>query len=248
MQRLVALIEQFRPKFSDTIRAAEPEAVEALAELAGPLPGAYVRFLHTMGADMGELALADADFRIEEQVGAYCASPWMRHPRFLQIAQDYSPASWDYYLDRDAPSGADDCRVVQMPLGKKFLATDQQWPLYAGLEEMLYVQAFRTLRLPLLAHAAEFMRTSTASGESEAVRAIAESFGFVRVAPEFRSALYERGDAAIVLYQHPVEANFSFRLACEDAGELARLSTSFIEQTGVIASPFAQQPIDAQDD
>lgn len=65
------------------------------------------------------------------------------------------------------------------------------------------------------------------------VSALVEEKGFKRIPPAERCALYERGDAGLLLYQHPTEPSFSFSLGCEDPAEMERLARAFEARTGL---------------
>ncbi|MBL8447140.1 MAG: hypothetical protein JNJ44_06975, partial [Zoogloeaceae bacterium] len=53
-----------------------------------------------------------------------------------------------------------------------------------------------------------------------------------------RCALYERGDAALVLYRRPTSEAFSFRIGATDPDEFARLMTTFQDAVGVSSVHF----------
>jgi hypothetical protein len=120
MRALVEFIEQYRPGFSQEVVPADEIDIARLEKHAGPLPGAYRRFLRTMGASMGGLELAEANFSIRGKIGTYLVMDWLRRERYLRVAQDEGLAAWDYFLDRSRPHGADDCMLVRMPLDERF--------------------------------------------------------------------------------------------------------------------------------
>ncbi|WIG99377.1 hypothetical protein KGD87_23740 [Myxococcus sp. SDU36] len=110
-------------------------------------------------------------------------------------------------------------------------------PQYVGLEEFLYVEAFKELRLPQLRFRRKYSSPDDAAAaaayRSDVVTALAEEKGFKRIPPTEHCALYERGDAALLLYRHPTQPTFSFILGCEDSGELERLIQAFETRTGL---------------
>ncbi len=67
----------------------------------------------------------------------------------------------------------------------------------------------------------------------EGVCTLAEQLGFQRVAPTPRCALYDRGDAALLLHQHPIEPTYEFSVHCDDDAELGRLKIAFEQLTGM---------------
>ena len=144
------------------------------------------------------------------------------------VANDDSLTSdWDYFLDRTVPHARDDARVVRIRQDPDF-DPDKHMLCFAGLEEMLYYNAYATIRLPLLAYKIGLTRPSNEDRARncrvEVACALAEELKFKRIPPATRCALYERGDAAILLYQHPVEPGFLSSLAGDDAREVARLA------------------------
>ncbi|WP_223753421.1 hypothetical protein [Myxococcus sp. RHSTA-1-4] len=236
MKALVEFIEKYRPGFSEEVVPADELAIAHMEKYAGPLPGAYRRFLQTMGASMGGLELAEADFAIEGNIGTYLVMDWPQRERYIYVAGDDGLAGWDYFLDRTRPHGADDCMLVRMPLDENF-PPEASRPKHVGLEEFLYYSAFKELRLPLLPHRWEFSSPedpkAAAQYRADLVPALAEEQGFQRLPPAEHCALYERGDAGLLLYRHPTEPTFSFSLGCEDPVEMERLARDFEARTGL---------------
>jgi hypothetical protein len=236
MKALVEFIEKYRPGFSEEIVPADEFDIALLEEDAGPLPGAYRRFLQTMGTSMGDLELAEAGFAIDGKILTYQVKTWLRHGRYIFVAGDKGLAGWDYFLDRSKPYGADDCMLVRMPLEENFPPEDTR-PVHAGLEEFLYYEAFKALRMPLLPYQRDFSSPvdpdAAVRYRSDIVFALAEEKGFKRIPPAERCALYERGDAALLLYQHPIAPAFSFSLGCEEPAEMERLARDFEARTGL---------------
>jgi len=238
MRALVELIEKYRPGYADTIVPAEDEEIEILDQRFGPLPGAYQRFLRTMGSSMGEFQVDEASFDVDGVLSTYRALRWLKRDRYLLVANDDSLTSdWDYFLDRTVPHARDDARVVRIRQDPDF-DPDKHMLCFAGLEEMLYYNAYATIRLPLLAYKIGLTRPSNEDRARncrvEVACALAEELKFKRIPPATRCALYERGDAAILLYQHVVGPGFSFQLAGDDAREVERLADIFRSRVGVI--------------
>jgi hypothetical protein len=236
MKALVEFIEKYRPGFAEEIVPADEIDIALLEKHAGSLPGAYRRFLQAMGASMGDLELAEADFSIRGNIHTYLVMDWPRRERYIYVAGDDGLAGWDYFLDRSRPHGADDCMLVRMPLDEDF-PPEASHPKHAGLEEFLFYEAFKELRLPLLPYRRDFLSPEDPSAavryRSAIVSALAEEKGFRRIPPAERCALYERGDAALLLYQHPTEPAFSFSLGCEDPEEMERLAQDFEARMGL---------------
>ena len=236
MRRLVEFVEKYRPGFSQEIIPADRFDIAILEKHAGPLPGAYRRFLETMGESLGELELAEASFSIDGALGIYIAMPWMQRGRYIFLAGDNGLNSWHWFLDRLSPRGTDDCLVVRRALEENY-PPEFSSPQYVGLEEFLYYETFKELRLPQLPFRRRFSSPEDASTaahyRSDEVSALAEEKGFKRIPPAERCALYERGDAALLLYRHPTQSTFSFILGCEDSAEMERLVRDFETRTGL---------------
>jgi hypothetical protein len=234
MRALVEFIEKYRPGFSKEIIPANELSIAVLEDLAGPLPGAYRRFLQTMGESMGDLDLAEANFSLRGITAVYIAKSWLRLGRYIRVAEDEGLDGWDWFLDRSRPHGVDDCMLVRRLLSENY-PPEGSHPKHVSLEEFLYYAAFKELRLPLLPYQRKFSSPEDPAAavryRADLVSALAEEKGFQRIPPAERCALYERGDAALLLYQHPIEPFFSFTLGCEDPAEMERLARDFEEQT-----------------
>lgn len=231
----VDFVEEYRPGFSQAIVPADRFDIAILEKHAGPLPGIYRRFLETMGASMGDLELAEASLTIDGALGAYSLS-WLSNGRYIYFARDKGLNSWDWFLDRQRPHGVDDCLIVNRLLEENY-PPEGSHPMYVGLEEFLYYEAFKELRLPQLPFRRKFSSPDDADAaaryRSDVVTALAEEKGFKRIPPAEHCGLYERGDAALLLYRHPTQPTFSFILGCEDSAELEQLAQEFETRTGL---------------
>ncbi|WP_342376227.1 hypothetical protein NVS55_33850 [Myxococcus stipitatus] len=236
MQALVDFIEEYRPGFSEEIVPADEVEIALLEEYAGPLPGAYRRFLRTMGASLGAFSFDEASLSVDGTLMTYQVKPWLRDGRFISIAGDNGLSDWDYFLDLSRPYGADDCMLVRMPLEEGF-PPDACRPVHVGLEEFLFYEAFKALRLPLLPQLWEFTSLENPNGvagtQADLVSTLAEEEGFERISPTRHCALYERGDAGLLLYRHPTAQSLSFTLGCEEPTEMERLAQKFEARTGL---------------
>ncbi|WP_254623848.1 hypothetical protein [Myxococcus sp. CA033] len=235
MREFVDFVEKYRPGFSQEIVPADMFDIEVLEKHAGALPGVYRRFLEIMGASMGDLELAEASFSIEGVLGAY-SLPWLKNGRYVYFARDKGFNSWDWFFDRSSPHGLDDCLVVNRLLEENYPQGGSH-PMYWGLEEFLYCEAFKELRLPQLPFRRKFSSPDDADAaaafRSGVVSALAVEKGFERIPPVEHCALYERGDAALLLYRHPIQPTFSFVLGCDDSAEMAQLAQEFETRTGL---------------
>lgn len=232
MKSFVAFVERYRPRFSQEIIPADRVDIAILEKHAGPLPGAYRQFLETMGASMGDLELAEASLSIEGALGAYSLS-WLSNGRYIYFGGDKGLDGWDWFLDRLSPHGTNDCLVVNRLLEENY-PPEGSHLMYVGFEEFLYYEAFKELRLPQLPFRRKFSSPDDAvAHRSDVVTALAEEKGFKRIPPAEHCALYERGDAALLLYRHPTQPTFSFILGCEDSEELERLRQEFETRMGL---------------
>jgi len=236
MDAFVEFVAQYRPEFKDEIVAADEAEIDLLESLAGPLPGAYRLFLSTMGESMGDFEPCEAFFEIGGTIGTYNHAPWLKHRQYVLVAGDLGLTDWYYFMDRTRPHGADDCMIVRMPIDEGF-PTEKSEPTFASLEEFLYYGAFESLRMSELKKRLHFeldtFNPKPLTAPAEGVCALAEEHGFRRVAPTPRCALYDRGEAALLLHQHPIEPIYSFRIHCDDSDELTRLKSAFEDLTGI---------------
>lgn len=243
MDDLIALMERYRPGVGATLRPTPEADIARITALAGPLPGAYLRFLQTMGASTGDLEIDRGNAALSSTNIWYVheSKTWLRGSRYLYIGQDNDLSAYDYFLDRKAPHADDDCGVVRMPLQYDVEEHDVR-RVHAGLEEMLYYEAFYQLRLSQFAHQRGFDQLhrgpEPARWQSPAlIFSLAEDLGFRRIPPATRSALYERGDAALLLYQTPDVPAFSFIVAADDASEMGRMTEAFVGTGAVTLDP-----------
>lgn len=225
MDDLVSLIEQYRPGYSQTIEPADELDIEDIEEVAGTLPGSYIRFLKTMGRSIGDFQVHEADFNVEEIVLAYSVTPWLIKDEYLLIAADLGLSGLGYYMDRKTPYGEDDCMIVTIPSGPG-IPRDQREPIHAGLEEFLYVEAYQSIRLPLFNFKESLVHVPSpdnANSTFDEVCQAAENLNFTRVPPASRCVLYERGDAALVVYRHPLKELLSIHCAADSPEKLLRI-------------------------
>lgn len=241
MQDLIRLMEKYQPGVSSGMVPASNDDIRHLEASAGPLPGAYVRFLQAMGKSTGEFAIhsGNADLSSDGLAKMPRIFVWLKGSNLLYIGQDNSPDASDYFLDRGHPSGLDDCWVVQMSLNPP-VNVQNAFKAHIGIEEMLYYEAFDSIRLPLLPHHAELTHSTDGDPahwpKARAVNELAERLGFERIPPAQRCALYERGDAALLLYQKPDSPLFRFKLAARDASDVIQLAETFVRELGVTVS------------
>lgn len=219
MQPLVAMIERYKPGFRDAIVPADPEMVSDLEELTGPLPGAYRRFLSTMGQSTDGFYPGGADFTVEDRLANYQLESSLSGSYYLLVgAGGPLEPGGDLYMDRSRPYGDDDCELALAPFGPT-LDESTCVPFQAGLEEFLYIDAFRRFRLPLLGASSRLAPALEAEGDETVIDRLltaAELVGFKRVGPVQRSALFERGDAAMVMNRNPRSSQFQLEVRAAD--------------------------------
>jgi hypothetical protein len=239
MQELVALMEKWQPGISAGFVPTPEEEMARLVAIAGDLPGAYVRFLRTMGASTGDfqIDLGNADFGTNEMSLTWEAFPWLHKGRFVYLGQDNGQSAGDWFLDRRAPYGDDDCLVVNMTLEQEVDPAAAE-PRSVGLEEFLYEEAFVGLRLPRFEHHRELrqLREGPESKwpKAEGVFAVAEQLGFARIPRVTHSGLFDRGDAAILVHRHPTRPTFTVMLSGDDKDAVDAWVDVLMKQAGVI--------------
>ncbi|WP_236068852.1 hypothetical protein [Citreicoccus inhibens] len=135
MKHFIDLVKKYHPGFSQRIEPADKYDISTLERRAGSLPGAYRRFLETMGTSMGDVELAEASLSIEGALNAYTLS-WLKDDRYILFGGDNGLSSRHWFLDRKSPHGADDCMVVRRVLAENN-PPEASTPQYVGLEEFL---------------------------------------------------------------------------------------------------------------
>jgi hypothetical protein len=105
------------------VAVATAPQIALLEQMAGPLPGAYVRWLRHWDPERsrhpGEVRLIP----VMKVWSAYDVQRWLGKPpfaRFLLFAQDGSGNGYDYFLDREEVVDDDDCMVVRMSTEPSF--------------------------------------------------------------------------------------------------------------------------------
>jgi hypothetical protein len=231
VQALVTLIERYRPGFADEVRPADERRIQSLAQLAGPLPGALLRFLRTMGGSPPRL-LVDALFLgVDPMRRALLSADWLKDDRYLILTK------WDavdamIWIDRATPTPPDDAMLVSSP----WMDTPEPQPKTPhawGLEDLLYVEAFRGHRLAMFDHHAALATTDTPDA-AQLADALARPLGldFERLAPTLTSGLFDRGDAAIIVRRAPRDAALHVHIAAETPETLAPLVDAFAGRPG----------------
>jgi hypothetical protein len=157
-------------------------------------------------------ALLDVPALFEAHAALLAANGWMSP--FLLVGIDPTAASQHVFLDRGAPSGDGDAMVVRMRPGHEAHRT----PLYVGLVEMLHVEAFRGVRLPQLAHVQQRPVL-----DFDATCAHAGALGLERLPGTTRCALFDRGDAALLVERSPRSEKASLTVGAVDAALLAAI-------------------------
>jgi hypothetical protein len=239
-------MEQWRPGTAATLVPLADELIQKLDATAGPLPGAYVRFLRTMGVSTGALLFEDGEVDLDAsehwQVLSWFAGA---NDRFLYIGLDNGPSGCDFYLDRHAVHGHDDCMVVSLPATSDvgLVAPEHIQPLHAGLEEMLYYEAFRQFRLPQFGHHRRLehrpgVAEAATDAPAGAVVDMAEDLGFTRIPPATRSGLFDRGDAALLLHHVPASSILTLTVSAHGANELDRLCQLLVGTGVVSVTPY----------
>jgi hypothetical protein len=219
VRALVDLIDHYRPGFADAIVPAEEENIQWLEELGGPLPGALLRFLRTMGGSPPKHLVPELHLGVDEIRLALMLAPWLKDERYLILTR-HDGYDADIWMDRGTPTGSDDAMLV---IAEPMETPDvpHRTPFAVGLEDFLYVEAFRAHRLSLFDHRAR-ARTAPPADASVVGRALAlpEQLGFSRLAAHLTSGLYERGDAAVIVRRAPFDAEIDVYIACEEAAGL----------------------------
>jgi len=232
MTSLVELLERYQPGISAGFVPAAEKEIATLQRAVGPLPGAYLRFLRTMGSSTGDLELRHGDTKLTSVMkvwSTYNVLRWLARPPFtsyLFVAQDRSPSGYHFFLDRNAPHGADDCMLVQMPTDPAFKPA-QRSPVHAGLEEFLFHEAYAAVRLPLFPlHEYQVSVPGVEDDVIAAIAAVAARLGFERLPSTTRSPIFERGDEAVLLHRPPESESFWMTVSAYDRAAIDGVVTA----------------------
>jgi hypothetical protein len=235
VQALVDLIERFEPGFAEDITPADDKRIASLERLGGPLPGALRRFLRTMGGAPPRKLVDVLYLNVDFMRRALLNAEWLKDERYLILSR-HEAFDAHVWLDRAAPSGADDCLVVISPCMEMPGPPPPRTPFAIGLEDYLSMEAFRQHRLGLFEHHSFAMHVE-APDELTVQRALALplSLGCERVAATVPSGLFERGDAAVIVRRAPGDSRLDVHIAAES-----------VEAVGAILDAYLTQPNWAQ--
>ncbi len=141
MQALVDLVESYCPGFADTVVPAEERRIQSLERLGGPLPGALLRFLRTMGGSPPRFLVRSLRLGVDPIRRALISSEWLKDERYLFFTIDDEGDTY-LWLDRATPTPPDDALVViSAPMDSPSSAAPPREPYAVGLEDFLYVEA-----------------------------------------------------------------------------------------------------------
>ncbi|KYF77334.1 hypothetical protein BE20_55790 [Sorangium cellulosum] len=126
--------------------------------------------------------------------------------------------------------------MVRFPFGEQTWKT-RLTRRFASLREMLFVLAMRNVHLPTFPHRAEHLAADGPAGappSAEDAAVVFERLGFTRLPYPRRCLLFERQDAAILLYRRPDEPGFSIRVGMRDAAKLRSFQAIVEDSAGLI--------------
>jgi len=230
MKDLVALIEQYRPGFASGLAPATDQALGALLRRAGPIPGAYLRFLQTMGGKPNALQLESVHLGIHEALKAHLGRPLLRDARFMYLAHDRGDDVLEYWMDREAPVGEDDCVIVVGESESESAIVRKPFP--ASLEDFLHFHAFVDHVVPSFEHSqwGYLPRHHSPDAVGLALN-VPLTIGFTRRARPLHNAIFQREGAAIAIRRDP-HGFVGIYLAAHDKDELGTLAAAFSAASG----------------
>ncbi|WP_437571836.1 hypothetical protein [Sorangium sp. So ce542] len=236
MEELLALLDRYAPGYRGRIQGVYGWRLDELEERFGrPCPGFYRSFALAMGAEGGPLLDGLHEHHPTKIAELYELAPWMPPRRFLYVFGDASPDGQHTFLDLDAPSEAGDFQVVRFPFGEQTWKT-RLTRRFVSLREMLFVLAMRNVHLPTFPHRAEHLSADGPAGappSAEDAAVVFERLGFTRLPYPRRCLLFERQDAAILLYRRPDEPGFSIRVGMRDAAKLRSFQAIVEDSAGL---------------
>jgi hypothetical protein len=222
MKEFISYFSQWNRALPSQVRGASAAEIAELESLVGfPLPQSYRDFLADMGNDLGPAnPFEHGDFRIRAVLEFYRATTWRPRERCLLIGRDYSGSGLEFFLEDQADKHA----VTQSAAGDDSFSP---MILYPSFENMMYLTAFRVMRMAHMAFRATFTpyglsewSDKTSGTQLEGFHRIARETGFSLVPRTGRwAAAYQRSDeCCLACYQLPgFGPNFS--LACNSQKE-----------------------------
>jgi hypothetical protein len=230
MKDLVSLVEQYRPGFASGLAPATDQALGALQRRAGRIPGAYLRFLQTTGGKPNALQLESVHLGVHEALKAHLGRPFLKDARFMYLAHDRGDDVLEYWMDREAPIGADDCVIVVGEADSE--SAPVRKPFSASLEDFLYFHAFVDHVVPSFEHSQwGYLPRQHSPDDVDLALLVPLTLGFTRRARPLHNAIYERDGAAIAIRRDP-DGFVGIYLAAHDKDELDALAAAFSAASG----------------
>ena len=235
MKDLVSLVEHYSPHFSKGVQPATEDAIRSLEYLAGPLPGAYLRLLQTLGGSPNPLQLNNLDLSIQVALRLRSAKKHLRFTtRYTFLAAELGDTEVQYWMDRDSPAGDDDCEIVlsRFTVYAEEPASPTYEPCAASLEDFLYFRVFADRVVPSFEHSQwGYLPEYHGPDEVDLALLVPLTLGFTRRPRPLHNAIFERDGAAIAIRRDP-DGFVGIYLAAHDKDELDALAAAFSASSG----------------
>ena len=235
MEDLVSLVEFYHSGLSKKVSPATEGAIRSLEHLAGPLPGAYLRLLRTLGGTPNPLHLDNLDLSVDVALRARRAQKHLRRTaRYTFLASELDDSEIDYWMDRDSPVGDDDCAIVlsRFTVYVEAPVSPTYEPFAASLEDFLYFRVFADRVVPSFEHSQwGYLPEYHGPDEVDLALLVPLTLGFTRRPRPLHNAIFERDGAAIAIRRDP-DGFVGIYLAAHDKDELDALAAAFSDSSG----------------
>ena len=235
MEDLVSLVEEYHPGTSLRVEPATETEIRSLEDQAGPLPGAYLRLLRTLGGTTNPLQLRHIDLSIAVAIRLRDATEHLgKNVRYTFLAAELDESEITYWMDRDSPVGEDDCAIVlsRFTVYAEEPASPTYEPFAASLEDFLYFRVFADRVVPSFEHSQwGYLPEYHGPDEVDLALLVPLTLGFTRRARPLHNAIFERDGAAIAIRRDP-DGFVGIYLAAHDKDELDALAAAFSASSG----------------
>jgi hypothetical protein len=225
---LIKFASIYDPNYPKSVLGATESDLARLEHLFRPrLPAPYKEFLTQMGRSTGAIQIEDTTFTIDMVLRSYERRANLPPSPFLFIGASSSEPPASFYIDTREPDESSQT-IVTADTGDEAVE-EHHWPLFPSLEEMLYVHAFRSLRMSHLPYARRLGSYLTRKGGATADEpsTTVEEVEHVLLTLKFRrlpctsplNPLFEREHAAVLGHQNVLGGGLDLEIAADNASE-----------------------------
>jgi hypothetical protein len=236
MKDLVSLVEHYSPHFSKGVQPATEDAIRSLEYLAGPLPGAYLRLLRTLGGSPNPLQLNNLDLSIQVALRLRSAKKHLRfttrYTFFAAELDDIRRSSTGWTVTHPSVMTTARSCCPDFTVYAEEPASPTYEPCAASLEDFLYFRVFADRVVPSFEHSQwGYLPEYHGPDEVDLALLVPLTLGFTRRPRPLHNAIFERDGAAIAIRRDP-DGFVGIYLAAHDKDELDALAAAFSASSG----------------